>query len=95
MEEELEEGFIHDQYGYCYYAIDENNACIYNLWTEPKYRQKGYAKFHIQYCINKIREYGYKGEIAIEAAPRNNSIAVEKLATFYSSCGLYVINNAS
>jgi hypothetical protein len=92
--EELEEGFIHDQYGYCYYLIDSQNpyACIYNLYTEPKYRRQGYAKVHLQYVIQEIRKYGHTGEIAIEADPRENSIAVEKLAGFYKDLGLYVTN---
>jgi len=95
MKEELEEGFIHDQYGYCYYTCNEENALIYNLYTEPKYRKKGYAKTHLQYVINEIRKTGYKGHIAIEATPRENSIAVEKLVSFYKDIGLYVLETES
>lgn len=92
LEEEYE-NFIHDKYGYCYYCIYKNkNPIIYNLYTEPEYRKKGYAKKHLEFIINEIRKIGYNDTIEIEAIPRENSINYEKLILFYKSLGLKVIN---
>lgn len=87
------ENFFHDKYGYCYYSIEPNKPpVIYNLYTEPEYRRKGYARKHIQFVISEIRKTGYSGLIEIEVSPRENSIDVDDLVSFYKSMGLVVIN---
>ena len=43
------ENFIHDKYGYCYYAMEQDkNPLIFNLFTEPKFRKQGYAQKHLK-----------------------------------------------
>jgi GNAT superfamily N-acetyltransferase len=87
------ENFIHDKYGYCYYSIEpEKNPIIFNLYTEPEYRRQGYAKKHLLFIINIIRNTGYVGQIHITAEPRENSIELSKLISFYKSVGLTIIN---
>lgn len=87
------ENFYHDKYGYCYYAIEPGKkAVIFNLYTEPQYRRKGFARKRLQLVINEIRRAGYEGEIEIEAKPRENSIDSEKLISFYKTMGLWIID---
>ena len=85
------ENFIHNKYGYCFYSIENNTAVIYNLYVDPNYRQKGHAKKLIRMVISEIRNSGYYKEIEIEALPREDSINVESLVTFYEKLGLRVI----
>jgi len=86
------ENFIHDKYGYCYYVIEKNKKpLIFNLFTEQKYRKRGYAKKHLLYVINEIRETGYKGDIEIEVNPKESSIDFESLKLFYIKMGLTII----
>ena len=87
------DNFFHDKYGYCYYSIPPNeNALIYNLYTEPEYRRKGHARKHLQFVIEEIRKSGYTGIIDIKAYPREDSIEYEKLVSFYKSLELNVLN---
>lgn len=88
---EENENFIHNKYGYCYYSIDNDIAMIYNLYVEPEFRQKGHAKKLIQMVIREIRETGYDKEIQVEARPRENSIDIEVLTSFYKSMGLKML----
>lgn len=85
------ENFIHNKYGYCFYCIESNVAIIFNLYVEPKYRQKGHAKKLIRLVINEIRDTGYDKEIQIEACPRDNSIDIESLIAFYKRMGLKIL----
>ena len=88
------DNFIHDKYGYCYYSIPlYKNPIIYNLYTEPEYRKQGHAKRHLQYVINEIRKTGYTGPIDIETKPRENSIDINNLSSFYISMGLSILKN--
>ncbi|MHB8124633.1 MAG: GNAT family N-acetyltransferase [Desulfitobacteriaceae bacterium] len=89
---EENENFIHNKYGYCFYSVEGNTAMIYNLFVEPNYRQKGHAKNLIRLVIREIIGTGYYGEIRIEARPREESISIENLITFYKSLGLIVIS---
>jgi len=91
IKEEIIEGFVRDQYGYCHYFVENKKAFIYNLYTYPEYRKKGHARNHIEYVIKEIIKTGYTGSIGIEADPRENSISVERLSLFYISMGLYVL----
>lgn len=89
---EENENFIHNKYGYCYYSFEANGiATIFNLYVEPEYRQKGHAKNLIQLVISEIKNTGYNKEIQIEAQPRENSIDIETLVTFYKRMGLKLI----
>jgi GNAT superfamily N-acetyltransferase len=91
---EINDDFIHTKYGYCYFELEEGKCpIIFNLYVHPEYRRKGHARKLLQYVINEIMQTGYKGEIDIEAAPRENSIDRENLSCFYSALGLTVINN--
>jgi GNAT superfamily N-acetyltransferase len=94
---EENENFIHNKYGYCYYTIYEDSAIIFNLYVEPEYRRKGYARKLINYIIKEIRKTGYDKEIQIEVDPREDSISVKSLTTFYEGMELKiyerVINN--
>ncbi len=90
------ENFIHNKYGYCYYEIDPvKNPIIYNLFVHPPYRRNGHARKLLQYVINEIKQTGHKGEIVIQASPKDNSIDIEKLANFYTSMGLKILKNAN
>jgi GNAT superfamily N-acetyltransferase len=93
---EANENFFHDKHGYCYYSIEpDKKPIIFNLYIEPEYRRKGYARKHLQFVINEIRKTGYEGPIEIEAAPRENSIETERLVSFYKSVGLEIVNTRS
>lgn len=85
------ENFIHTKYGFCRYALRGlESAVIFNLYVEPGCRRKGHAQKLLRYAINEIREKGYQGEIEIEASPREESIDLETLVSFYGSIGLTV-----
>jgi len=84
------ENFIQNKFGYCFYSLSEH--LIYNLYVHPQYRQQGHSKILLQYAINEIRRNGYTGEIFIEATPRENSISLDQLTTYYKKMGLTLIN---
>jgi ribosomal protein S18 acetylase RimI-like enzyme len=86
------ENFIHTKYGYCYYALRDNEpAVIFNLYVEPEYRRQGHARNLLQAVITEIKSVKYEGEIKIEAKPRDNSIGLEKLEALYKSMGLVIL----
>ncbi|MGD9697526.1 GNAT family N-acetyltransferase [Acinetobacter sp.] len=86
------EDFIHDRYGWCYFVIEpDNNPLIFNLYVDPQHRRKGHARRYLNYVINRIREYGYTGEIEIQAKPKEMSIDRNKLVSFYEKMALKVI----
>jgi GNAT superfamily N-acetyltransferase len=89
MKEELKENenFICNKFGYCYYSI--NPTLIYNLYVEPQYRKQGHSEYLLKYVINEIRK-SYRGEIYIEAIPREESIPLEKLIMYYKKLGLII-----
>ena len=73
------ENFIHDKFGYCYYAIESDKIpIIFNLYVEPEYRKQGHARKYLQYVINEIRKTGYNGIIEIEVNPRDKSKLIGK-----------------
>jgi len=89
---EENENFIHDKYGYCYYAImSDKNAIVYGLYVEREYRRMGHARRILQFVINKIKKTGYKGSIKIEANPSENSIEIKPLTLFYKNMGLEIL----
>jgi len=89
---ETYENFYHDKYGYCYYAIAPGKTpIIFNLFIEPEYRKKGYAKHHLKIVIDEIRKTGYTGKIEIEAKPQENSVCRKTLIRVYEKLGLTVI----
>lgn len=85
---EENENFVHNKYGYCFYAIKDHAAMIYNLYVESNYRKKGHAERLIRLVISEIRGAGYYGKIQIEARPREDSISIDNLITFYERLGL-------
>lgn len=86
------ENFIHNEYGYCYYCVCSNCAMIYNLYVEPEFRKKGHATHLIKLTIEEIKKTGYSQEIGVEVEPRENSISVENLSTFYKKMGLTILS---
>lgn len=88
------ESFIHTKYGYCFYTIEDGKKpLIFNLHTEPEFRGQGYARKHVQYVVNEIRDMGYCGDIEIEASPKDPGINCEALKLFYERMGLKVIGS--
>ncbi len=86
------QNFIHNKFGYCYYQICETDgALIYNLYVEPEYRQKGHARHLVELVIREIKATGYTDEIMIQAQPRENSVDVVSLVSFYKRMELTVI----
>ena len=91
---------IKTEYSRCCYDIHYTNcsvglvnkAIIYRLYTSPDYRRKGYAKQILSDVIKAIREYGYIGNIYIEAIPNENSISKKDLVKFYEKMGLVILN---
>lgn len=87
---EEHENFIHNKYGYCYYALPENESpIIFNLYVEPEYRRQGHARKLLHYVINEIRNT-HLCKIETEVQPRENSINSEALISFYKSMGLRI-----
>lgn len=88
------ENFIHNKFGWCYYAMAPGeNPIIYNLYVHKEYRRQGHGKWLLQYVIREIRQSGCEVEIMIEARPKENSIDREKLILFYTKMGLTIINS--
>ena len=83
------ENFIQTKHGYCFYALG-SSPIIYNLYVHPQYRRHGYSKVLLGFVIGEIRKSGYKGEIHIQAQPREGSIGLEELTRYYKSMGLIV-----
>lgn len=84
------ENFIQTKYGYCFYALGAR-PIIYNLYVHPQYRRCGHSKSILGLAIGEIRKSGYKGEIRIQAQPRENSIGLTDLTRYYESLGLTII----
>ena len=85
---------IENDYGSCQYNLEQDAdgsyMHIYNLYIEPKFRKQGHAKELLKFTIKHIRDSGYEGEIAVVAAPEEDSISKEDLTNFYESLGLTV-----
>jgi len=48
----INDDFIHNKFGYCYYEIEPGkNPIIFNLYVHPEYRRKGHAKQILEYVI--------------------------------------------
>jgi len=86
----MDENFICTKHGYCFFAADNKNAIIFNLYVYPEYRRQNKAKKLLRLVINEIRENGYVGEIEIQAKPKEESIGLNDLLSFYKSMGLKI-----
>lgn len=86
----MKECFVHTHYGWCYY--DMQDMLIYGLYVEPEFRRQGKAARLLKMVIAEIRADGYNGQIKIAAAPYERGISKHRLAEFYRSLGLSVIN---
>lgn len=84
------DGTIRNKFGNCNYAFEDDYVHIYNLFVYPRFRKQGKAKKIIQAAIEAIRKTGYRGTIQIVANPKNDSISLEKLISFYENMGLEV-----
>ena len=83
----MDEDFIQNRFGYCFYEIKDGSALIYNLFVHPEFRRQGKAKRLLQLVINEIRESRYTGPIKIEAEQRAG-IDLRRLTEFYKRMGL-------
>ncbi len=72
---EEDENFIQTKFGYCFYTLD-SRPLIYNLYVNPQYRRRGHSRELLESVIIAIRKDGYKGEIRIQAKPRDDSIGL-------------------
>lgn len=87
------EGFIHTDYGYCYYSLADP-ILLYNLFVEPEHRRKGYGRKLIRLVLQEIKDSGYNPrEVWVEAKPRDCDISVKALTAFYTSMGLKILNS--
>ena len=88
---------IRNESGYCKYAFEEDDigsyVHIFDLYVYPEFRGKGISKTLLNKAIKEITDTGYSGEIKIVACPREESISLKKLQSFYSSLGLAVYEN--
>jgi GNAT superfamily N-acetyltransferase len=90
----IDEDFVHDKCGYCYFSIRRTDgAWVYNLYVEPEHRRQGHARRLLIEVICRIRSSGYMGKIRIRVEPREGSIASEKLEALYRSVGLEVASD--
>lgn len=87
----MEEEFIHNRYGWCYYDLTDV-PFIYGLQIHEEHRRMGHAKRLLGMVIGAIRQDGYDGVIRIEAIPQDDCMPLYKLIEFYESLGLEVIN---
>lgn len=92
----MDELFVENAFGYCFYELVcetyDNKPLIYNLYVYPEHRMHGEATHLLRLAISAIRDSGYAGEIVVEVQPRENSISVEKLSSFYESNGLTCVS---
>ena len=65
---------------------------VYNLYVYPAFRHRGKAKELLNMAINKIRAFGYDGEIQIVANPKEDGIDANKLRLFYQRMGFKVFS---
>ena len=79
-----EETYVLTDFGYCYYDTELN--IIYNLYVFQKYRRQGKARELVEIASSKLKD-----PIKIQAEPRENSISVTNLVSFYKRLGLEVI----
>lgn len=86
----MKDCFLHTHYGWCYY--DMKDMLIYGLYVEPEFRRQGKAARLLKMVIAEMRANGYNGPIKIAAAPDERGISKHRLAEFYRSLGLAVIN---
>lgn len=90
----IENNFIQNKFGYCFYEVTSQDAVIFNLYIHPEYRRQGKAKKLLQQVIREIKEQ-YDGEIIIEACQRESSIDSENLILFYKKMGLKILNGVN
>jgi ribosomal protein S18 acetylase RimI-like enzyme len=87
-----DEDFIQNRFGYCFYEIDNDSCILYNLYVKPEYRRKGHAKKLVKLVIDEIRERGYKGDIETVVSPKEKSISIKNLTSFYIKMGIKILN---
>ncbi len=83
-------GNIQNNFGYCDYEFEKDYVHIYNLFVYSEFRRQGKAKEILHAAIDAIRKTGYRDTIEIVAIPKENSISLEKLVSFYKDMKLEV-----
>lgn len=92
MLELAENILIESEFGYCSFDIDSSEfAIIHGLYIYEEFRKQGYGRELLEFVVERIRQCGYKGDIYIQAIPKENSISKEKLELFYESLGLCLL----
>lgn len=86
----MEEDFIQNRFGYCFYECKKDSALIYNLFVYPEFRRQGKAKRLLRLVINEIRDSGYAGAINITVSPKDESVNIDRLSSFYQILGLKI-----
>jgi ribosomal protein S18 acetylase RimI-like enzyme len=83
---------IQTKFGSCSYSFECDYCHVYNLYVYPAFRHRGKAKELLNMAINKIRAFGYDGEIQIVANPKEDGIDANKLRLFYQRMGFKVFS---
>lgn len=87
------EDFIQNRFGYCFYEVIGDTALVYNLFVHPEYRHQGQARKLLRYVIKEIREeFGYLGDIFVEAISKEEAVDDERLVAFYKKEGLRILS---
>lgn len=87
----IDENFIQNKFGYCFYTKNEDHPIVYNLFVHPECRKSGAARKLVSMVIREIREDGYSGQIFIQAESTDKSVDLQKLISFYIRMGLTVM----
>lgn len=83
------ENFIQNKFGHCFYTLG-SDPLIYNLYVHPQHRRHGHSRMLLELVIAEIRRIGYKGEISIQAEPREGNIGLADLTKYYQGMGLAI-----
>jgi len=94
-EDRKDEHYIQTEYGYCYYRIWDSTIpgpFVYNLFVNPLFRRKGYAKKLLTMVMDEIKSLVGDREIYIESEPFDSDGPSKiKLTQFYKKMGLIVL----
>ena len=82
--------------GYVYWDIHTNDGFyveIHNLYVKPECRRAGWAGVLLETAIKLIKKQYPETEIKIWALPKEDGVSAARLAKFYSSFSLTVMEN--
>lgn len=91
-------GLIESAMGCVYWDVrhdDGEYVEIHNLYVEPAFRRKGYARLLLESAIKLIRAQ-YPGlDMRVWVLPKGSCAPSERLSEFYASLGLLVMHSGS